>query len=134
MALTGMTINYTGGAIYFCGDDMIAEGVFRPNPQQALAWGFKPKIGSVPVGEFCGFQFGHPKLRVDPRSLLHRGVMALEDGRRDAAYWRSFDDHVLLTDSGRLAPDAYVSGLLAVSSFAHKHFDLPPSKIQLSAY
>jgi hypothetical protein len=72
--------------------------------------------------------FGESELHISSRVLLHRGQMALEDGRRDAAYWTSFDYTLRYANSGSIAPDLHFDAALSLSRIAHERFNIPPSR------
>jgi hypothetical protein len=128
MALTGCSFKIPRGtAVAFSGDDMIVCGafVFKSNTVNRK---FLPTVVTGESGEFCGFMFGESELHISSRVLLHRGQMALEDGRRDAAYWTSFDYTLRYANSGSIAPDLHFDAALSLSRIAHERFNIPPSR------
>jgi hypothetical protein len=130
MAFTGISFAQRNDmAFCFSGDDMIACGTPKyilPNP---ASWGFSPKLTTAATGEFCGYIFGDRTLHISSAALLHRGRMALEDGRNDRAYWTSFDMALHQAQSPHaLFPDPLLTAAIAISHIAHTTLRVPRTR------
>lgn len=116
--------------ICFSGDDMIVCGDHKFVGHSA-ARRFQPKVSTRPRGEFCGYMFGGPQLYISSTVLSVRGQMALEDGRRDVAFWDSYDLSLRYADSGDFLRDATLDLAAQISFDARRAFNLPASKFPL---
>jgi hypothetical protein len=129
MALTGLLFDIKANQVAaFSGDDSILAGDPSFTEPEDLRFGFQPKVTRGFTGEFCGFMFGHDVLHVSPSVLLHRGTMALEDGRRDEDYWRSFGQSLHYAQSGDFYPDLVLSAAVQCYTYALDTYglSLPP--------
>jgi hypothetical protein len=125
MMLTSLSFNFpTGTPACFSGDDMILNGDFTFSDPHIST--FKPKLERGDRLEFCGFTYGGQQLYLAPTVLLHRLTMALEDGRRDLAFWDSALLAIRQAQTGDPEPDPVLGSCLALSMAARRAFNLPP--------
>jgi hypothetical protein len=123
MALTGLSFNTPPKTpACFSGDDMILCGDFSYIPQPQFT--FIDKVIHERGSEFCGYMYGAPKLHVSPRVLVHRGLMGLEDGRGDEAFWDSFERTILYSQSGFDSYDSLLAYALQINQVARSIFHL----------
>jgi hypothetical protein len=123
MAETGLRVDPAPTQPFcFSGDDMITTRCrMRDNPHST----FIAKTVHANEGEFCGYMFGGPQLHISPRVLLHRGKKALEDGRNDPDYWRSYDQSLHFASHDDFYPSPAYDTAHDISRTAHEVFRLP---------
>nr|WAK79901.1 MAG: polyprotein [Deltaflexiviridae sp.] len=105
-----------GTPVGFSGDDFIANGVFTVKDLPGFTFVNKPLNGQLL--EFCGYMYGGPTLHISPRVILHRGLLALEDGRRDQAFWDSYQDSIFEAQPQDGIPNLDLGTAVAVNQMA----------------
>jgi hypothetical protein len=125
MAVTSLTfkLNPTQASC-FSGDDMLLNGHYARSVPSGAVLHFVPKVEYGKRLEFCGYQFGGPRLVLSPRVLLHRATMALEDGRRDVDFWRSVKQAAMFTFDSAFTSTPEHSALVTLVDWAERKFDL----------
>jgi hypothetical protein len=128
MALTGASFEFTSEqAAAFSGDDMILCGSadYQYNDVNRQ---FVPKVVVAPTGEFCGMNFGTPTLHLDPKTLLHRLTMAIEDNRKDFDYYESVSYSLRFADSRSFYEDPHYATIAHTLAAVYQQFGFPPSR------